>query len=58
VSEATFNKTTLVEYSGVSHEPKQHRTGKPSEESNLVKNIIKFYVAVYLFLIFLRKIIC
>lgn len=28
VSEATFNKSTLVEYSGVSHEPKQHRTGK------------------------------
>ncbi|XP_034259208.1 receptor-type tyrosine-protein phosphatase O isoform X2 [Pantherophis guttatus] len=26
VSEATFNKTTLVEYSGVKHEPKQHRT--------------------------------
>ncbi|TKC41468.1 hypothetical protein EI555_014145, partial [Monodon monoceros] len=26
VSEATFNKSTLVEYSGVSHEPKQHRT--------------------------------
>ncbi|NXE89873.1 PTPRO phosphatase, partial [Menura novaehollandiae] len=26
VSEATFNKSTLVEYSGVQHEPKQHRT--------------------------------
>uniref|UniRef100_A0A8B9S3A2 Receptor-type tyrosine-protein phosphatase O n=1 Tax=Apteryx owenii TaxID=8824 RepID=A0A8B9S3A2_APTOW len=26
VSEATFNKSTLVEYSGVRHEPKQHRT--------------------------------
>ncbi|XP_019371132.1 PREDICTED: receptor-type tyrosine-protein phosphatase O isoform X3 [Gavialis gangeticus] len=26
VSEATFNKSTLVEYSGVKHEPKQHRT--------------------------------
>ncbi|XP_060240304.1 receptor-type tyrosine-protein phosphatase O isoform X3 [Meriones unguiculatus] len=26
VSEATFNKSTLVEYSGVNHEPKQHRT--------------------------------
>ncbi|XP_070610376.1 receptor-type tyrosine-protein phosphatase O isoform X1 [Erythrolamprus reginae] len=26
VSEATFNKTTLVEYSGVKHEPKKHRT--------------------------------
>ncbi|EGW07524.1 Receptor-type tyrosine-protein phosphatase O [Cricetulus griseus] len=26
VSEATFNKSTLVEYSGVSHEPKHHRT--------------------------------
>ncbi|KAM6320533.1 receptor-type tyrosine-protein phosphatase O [Aegotheles albertisi] len=26
VSEATFNKSTLVEYSGVHHEPKQHRT--------------------------------
>ncbi|KAM8980813.1 uncharacterized protein ACOB8E_002107 [Sarcophilus harrisii] len=26
VSEATFNKSTLVEYSGISHEPKQHRT--------------------------------
>lgn len=36
VSEATFNKSTLVEYSGVSHEPKQHRTGKSSEESVLV----------------------
>lgn len=28
VSEATFNKSTLVEYSGVRHEPKQHRTGE------------------------------
>lgn len=28
VSEATFNKSTLVEYSGVQHEPKQHRTGE------------------------------
>lgn len=37
VSEATFNKSTLVEYSGVSHEPKQHRTGKLLEKSNLVK---------------------
>ncbi|XP_030334577.1 receptor-type tyrosine-protein phosphatase O isoform X1 [Strigops habroptila] len=26
VSEATFNKSTLVEYSGIQHEPKQHRT--------------------------------
>ncbi|KAJ7329211.1 hypothetical protein JRQ81_015385 [Phrynocephalus forsythii] len=26
VSEATFSKSTLVEYSGVKHEPKQHRT--------------------------------
>uniref|UniRef100_A0A8C3BGR4 Receptor-type tyrosine-protein phosphatase O n=1 Tax=Cairina moschata TaxID=8855 RepID=A0A8C3BGR4_CAIMO len=26
VSEATFNKSTLVEYSGVRHEPKKHRT--------------------------------
>uniref|UniRef100_A0A8D0HPA2 Receptor-type tyrosine-protein phosphatase O n=1 Tax=Sphenodon punctatus TaxID=8508 RepID=A0A8D0HPA2_SPHPU len=26
VSEATFNRSTLVEYSGVRHEPKQHRT--------------------------------
>ncbi|KAJ6633781.1 hypothetical protein lerEdw1_014302, partial [Lerista edwardsae] len=26
VSEATFNKSTLVEYSGIKHEPKQHRT--------------------------------
>lgn len=28
VSEATFNKSTLVEYSGIQHEPKQHRTGE------------------------------
>lgn len=28
VSEATFNKSTLVEYSGVQHEPKRHRTGE------------------------------
>ncbi|XP_060632628.2 receptor-type tyrosine-protein phosphatase O isoform X3 [Anolis sagrei] len=26
VSEATFNKSTLVEYSGIKHEPTQHRT--------------------------------
>uniref|UniRef100_A0A8C5PGA9 Protein tyrosine phosphatase receptor type O n=1 Tax=Leptobrachium leishanense TaxID=445787 RepID=A0A8C5PGA9_9ANUR len=26
VSEASFNKSTLVEYSGVGHEPQQHRT--------------------------------
>ncbi|XP_075459141.1 receptor-type tyrosine-protein phosphatase O isoform X3 [Ascaphus truei] len=26
VSEASFNKSTLVEYSGIGHEPQQHRT--------------------------------
>nr|XP_020849997.1 receptor-type tyrosine-protein phosphatase O isoform X4 [Phascolarctos cinereus] len=31
VSEATFNKSTLVEYSGISHEPKQHRTENSTE---------------------------
>ncbi|XP_039360770.1 receptor-type tyrosine-protein phosphatase O isoform X7 [Mauremys reevesii] len=31
VSEATFNKSTLVEYSGVRHEPKQHRTENTTE---------------------------
>lgn len=33
VSEATFNKSTLVEYSGVQHEPKQHRTGKENSHT-------------------------
>lgn len=31
VSEATFNKSTLVEYSGIQHEPKQHRTGEEND---------------------------
>lgn len=41
VSEATFNKSTLVEYSGVRHEPKQHRTGK---EDNCVPFVPYLYV--------------
>ncbi|XP_056655273.1 receptor-type tyrosine-protein phosphatase O isoform X2 [Monodelphis domestica] len=39
VSEATFNKSTLVEYSGVSHEPKQHRTA-PFPPQNISVRII------------------
>lgn len=41
VSEATFNKSTLVEYSGVRHESKQHRTGK---EDNCVPFVPYLYV--------------
>ena len=57
VSEATFNKSTLVEYSGVSHEPKQHRTGKSSEESNLVKKQLSYMFVAYKYSIILRKIL-
>uniref|UniRef100_H0WZR6 protein-tyrosine-phosphatase n=1 Tax=Otolemur garnettii TaxID=30611 RepID=H0WZR6_OTOGA len=39
VSEATFNKSTLVEYSGVSHEPKQHRTA-PYPPQNISVRIV------------------
>ncbi|KAK2493211.1 hypothetical protein MC885_005767, partial [Smutsia gigantea] len=39
VSEATFNKSTLVEYSGVSHEPKQHRTA-PYPPRNISVRIV------------------
>ncbi|XP_061494493.1 receptor-type tyrosine-protein phosphatase O isoform X4 [Rhineura floridana] len=39
VSEATFNKRTLVEYSGVKHEPKQHRT-VPYPPRNISVHII------------------
>ncbi|XP_039203539.1 receptor-type tyrosine-protein phosphatase O isoform X1 [Crotalus tigris] len=40
VSEATFNKTTLVEYSGVEHEPKQHRT-VPYPPRNISVQIVR-----------------
>uniref|UniRef100_A0A670Y2K1 Receptor-type tyrosine-protein phosphatase O n=1 Tax=Pseudonaja textilis TaxID=8673 RepID=A0A670Y2K1_PSETE len=40
VSEATFNKTTLVEYSGVKHEPKQHRT-VPYPPRNISVQIVR-----------------
>ncbi|XP_031794203.1 receptor-type tyrosine-protein phosphatase O isoform X2 [Sarcophilus harrisii] len=39
VSEATFNKSTLVEYSGISHEPKQHRTA-PFPPQNISVRIV------------------
>ncbi|OXB57581.1 hypothetical protein ASZ78_008290, partial [Callipepla squamata] len=39
VSEATFNKSTLVEYSGVRHEPKQHRTA-PYPPRNISVQIV------------------
>uniref|UniRef100_A0A4W2DWF6 Receptor-type tyrosine-protein phosphatase O n=1 Tax=Bos indicus x Bos taurus TaxID=30522 RepID=A0A4W2DWF6_BOBOX len=39
VSEANFNKSTLVEYSGVSHEPKQHRTA-PYPPQNISVRIV------------------
>lgn len=39
VSEATFNKSTLVEYSGVQHEPKQHRTGEENDYTQLVSSL-------------------
>ncbi|KFO97670.1 Receptor-type tyrosine-protein phosphatase O, partial [Calypte anna] len=39
VSEATFNKSTLVEYSGVQHEPKQHRTA-PYPPRNISVQIV------------------
>ncbi|XP_066489890.1 receptor-type tyrosine-protein phosphatase O [Tiliqua scincoides] len=39
VSEATFNKSTLVEYSGIKHEPKQHRTA-PYPPRNISVRVI------------------
>nr|XP_058138818.1 receptor-type tyrosine-protein phosphatase O isoform X3 [Dasypus novemcinctus] len=39
VSEATFNKSTLVEYSGIGHEPKQHRTA-PYPPRNISVRIV------------------
>ncbi|XP_074125064.1 receptor-type tyrosine-protein phosphatase O isoform X2 [Sminthopsis crassicaudata] len=39
VSEATFNKSTLVEYSGISHEPKHHRTA-PFPPQNISVRIV------------------
>lgn len=40
VSEATFNKSTLVEYSGVQHEPKQHRTGEENPYTVSSKSVL------------------
>ncbi|XP_015208471.1 receptor-type tyrosine-protein phosphatase O isoform X2 [Lepisosteus oculatus] len=41
MSEATVNKTTLVQYSGVGHEPKQHRT-VPNPPNNVTLQIVQF----------------
>uniref|UniRef100_A0ABM5GDZ8 Receptor-type tyrosine-protein phosphatase O isoform X3 n=1 Tax=Pogona vitticeps TaxID=103695 RepID=A0ABM5GDZ8_9SAUR len=43
VSEATFSKSTLVEYSGVKHEPKQHRT-VPYPPRNISVHIVQVNV--------------
>ncbi|MBN3286255.1 PTPRO phosphatase, partial [Polyodon spathula] len=46
VSEATVNRSTLVRYSGVGHEPKQHRT-VPNPPTNISHQIVHITTGIF-----------